>query len=278
MNKESLILEIEKIPKFVLRDVATKQEYNEVKIEVSDTQQDVTTVDKYDWVEQENFKAVTEENGLYPLAFVTKRYNLIQFKEVFNPLIANIEELEGELNYYGGVAFMDIFPIDEKLRVNGGNDKIGIVALNSVNCSCSVIVKFCVEHDKKVITIPKKIAGFKRVHTGKALEMTQNFLSVVDRVKNIWKTILEEFTKIKVDENYANIVLDEVGFKEQNLRKKLIKKVMSSSDMNLWDMFLEIINIAEERRYKSNVHKRKKMDLIAERMFRYAVISKLINA
>ena len=50
MNKQQLIEEINNIPKFVLRDVAVVGNYKEVG-EVDD------------WIETENWKAVTEESN-----------------------------------------------------------------------------------------------------------------------------------------------------------------------------------------------------------------------
>lgn len=261
MNKEQLINKINLIPEFVLKDVAVE------KIDDSIYQE---------WENKENWKAVTEIGNNEPLTFVTKKYQLIQFKDVFLPLIENIEKLEGNLVYYWGVGLIDIFPDEEKLKK--GNDRIGIVSLNSVNKMSSVIIKFCMKHNERVITIPKDIAGFKRVHSGKAFEITQNFLTLVDKVRDIWDTVLTEFNKTDVDENFAITVLDEIDVKGGRIRKKVLNKVSSSANFNLWDLFMCLIDISEERNYKSDYHRRKKIDELSEKMFKYAVVSKLINA
>lgn len=272
MDKEQLIQRIENIPKFVKRDVAIRGIEERELIEVEGNK---VRVDN--WKEDEKNKAVTEEGNLIPLAFVSEGYQLVQFNSVFLPLIQNIEELDGDIMYYKGVGYMDVFPKDERLKVNGG-DKIGLVSMNSVNKTCSVIIKFCVSHNNKRITIPKSLAGFKRMHTGKAIQITSNFLVVVDKVRQIWKTIIEEFTKIKVNETYADAVLDDINIKENYIRKKVTKKIMATSDMDLWDLFLYIIEIVEERKFKSDLHRRKKLDIISEKLFKHAVASKLINA
>jgi len=259
MDKQQLIQKIEQIPHFVLRDVSVK---------------DGKTGN---WIEDKNSSAVTEEGNFKTLAYVSTGYKLINFSEVFIPLLSNIPELEGYCIYYNGVGLMDVFPNDEKLKVNGG-DRIGMVALNSVNRTTSVIIKFCVSHGDKIITVPKKIAGFKRMHMGKTMQITQNFLVVVDKVRDIWKTILTEFEKIKVNETYVTAMMDEVQIKDNYIRKKIIKKVLSTYDMNLWDTFLYMLSIIEERSFKSDVHRRKKLDLISEKLFKYAVVSRLINA
>ncbi len=271
MDKQQLIQKIEQIPKFVLRDAAVREDE---RVESDDGVKE--NLD-YGWAEAENWKAVTEEGSTIPLAFVSKSYSLVQFDEVFKKLIDGIPYLDGQCIYYNGVGLMDVFPNDEKLKVNGG-DRIGMVALNSVNRTTSVIIKFCVSHGDKIITVPKKIAGFKRMHMGKAMQITQNFLVVVDKVREIWKTILTEFEKIKANETYVTAMMDEVEIKDNYLRKKVIKKVLSTYDMNLWDTFLYMLSVIEERSFKSDVHRRKKLDLISEKMFKYAVVSRLINA
>ncbi len=53
---------------------------------------------------------------------------------------------------------------------------------------------------------------------------------------------------------------------------------MGTEDMDLWDLFLYLIEIVEERNFKSELHRRKKLDLISEKMFHWAVVSKLLNA
>src|SRR3990167_1436392 len=232
MNKEQLLREIEQIPKFVLRDVAIKQQ-----------DKGLVAGTEFNWTEDYNHKAVTEEDNYNPLAFVSNNYQLVQFESVFKPLIENIERLEGAVIYYGGVGAMTVFPEDEKLLVNGG-DKIGIIGWNSVNKTSSVIIKFCVRHKDTYITMPKLIAGFKRMHVGKAIQITQNFLVVVDKVREVWKQILTEFKE----------------------------------EMDLWDVFMKMIAVIEDRNYKSDIHRRKRLDKISADIFKWAVAGRLINA
>ena len=165
MNKENLIYGINQIPKFVLRDIAV------------DKSEDASI---RNWANEDEFKAVTEVDNTKPLCFATGRYRLIQFTEVFLPLIEKIEELEGELFYYGGVGLIDVFPKDDNLKGEGVD--FGLVAYNSVNKTSSVFVNFCIKHNDRVIKIPKKIMGFKKVHSGNALQITQNFLPIMNGV------------------------------------------------------------------------------------------------
>lgn len=267
MNKEQLLNEIEQMPIFVLRDIATNKDLNpEVE----------GYVPSYEWKEQEHFKAVTEKDNTLPLTFVTKKYKLIQFREVYKPLIENIPELEGDILYFNGFAIMDFFPVDETLKLNG--DKIGLVAINSVNKQSSVIIKFCVEHKGRLISIPKKIAGLKRVHSGKVFQITQNFLSIVDKIKSIWGIVLSNFQDTKVDKEMGLNILQELDIKENYIVEKVKEKLEQSNDLNLWDMFVYIIEQIEKKNFKSDLHRRKKLDTISEKIFKYATISKLLTA
>lgn len=267
MNKENLIYAINNIPKFTLRDIAVdKSEDKSIR----------------NWTSEEEFKAVTEIDNTKPLCFASGRYRLIQFTDVFLPLVDKIQELDGELFYYGGVGLMDIFPKDDKLKVDGVD--FGLVAYNSVNKTSSVFINFCIKHNDRVIKIPKNIMGFKKVHSGNALEVTQNFMEVMNRVKDIWKTIIEEFSKTEVTEDLANNIIKTVEIKDDYIIKKLLDKVRQQNSMpdqtkmNVWTMFLEIMKIIEYRKFKSELHKRKKLDLVSDCIFKYATITKLINA
>jgi len=216
-----------------------------------------------------------------PLCFASGRYRLIQFTDVFLPLIKDIEELEGNLFYYGGLGLIDVFPKDDNLKGDGVD--FGLVAYNSVNKTSSVFINFCIKHNERVIKIPKKIMGFKKVHSGNALTTTQNFLQVMSKVKDIWKVIIDDFSKTEVTEDLAKSIITAVEIKDEYITKNLLEKVrqhnlMNEEKMNVWTMFLEIMKIIEYRKFKSELHKRKKLDLVSDCIFKYATITKLINA
>ena len=259
MNKQELLKEIEKIPKFTLRDVAQENEAG-------------------DWIEDEKHSGVTEEENFVNLAYVSKDYTLAQFSDVFTKMIEKIDSLEGGVIYYGGFGAMTVFPDDENLVVNGGKDKIGIVGINSVNKTSSVIIKFCVRHGDRYITMPRSIAGFKRMHVGKAVEITQSYLTVINKVKEIWKQIITEFEKITVSEVYVTAMLDELKIKDKGLRKQVLKEIQFRDKMDLWDVFMKMIAVIEDKSYKSDVHKRKRLDKISDSMFKWAIAGRLINA
>lgn len=253
MNKKEILEEIDKIPTFVYRDVAI--DYNNV------------------WDKKEALKAITEEGNDEPLAIVSKKYRLVQFKPVFEPIVAPINELEGDLIYYKGFAIMDLFPKDETYN-NDGNS-IGIVVMNSVDTTASVVIKFCINYDKRKITIPPKISGFKKVHMGNVNILSQDYANMISKVKGSWSTIMERFTNMFVDENNVMDYLDTFKIGE-NTAKKIKKEVMASdNEINLWDLCLIVFDHYSEKEYKSEVHKRKKLDSFVSKIFEYAMITRL---
>lgn len=260
MNKIEMIEKINKLPKFELKDVAVKE------------------LENAEWVKSENDKAVTEIGSLKPITFVTTKYKLVQFDEAFLPLIEPISEMEGSIVYWNGLAVLDIFPIDDNFELNG--DKFGIVFINSVNKTSAINIKFCIKHtinDKKhILVLPKRLAGFKHIHVGKIVDATKDYVGVVNKVKDVWKSIMTNFTKEKVDEEYAKSVLEVIKYNDKGITKRIMKNVMSNENMNLWDLFLDIIYYVSNKNYKSEMHKRKRLDKISESIFNYAIATKLI--
>lgn len=254
MDKEALIRRIEELPLFELKDVAVKET---------------------EWVEQAHHKAVTEIGSSDPLAFVWKNYRLVQFKEVFTPLLETLGEADGRVLYFHGLAVMDVFPEDETLRVNG--DRVGLVCVNSVNKTSGIIVKFCVRHSGRTFTLPKEIAGYKRMHVGKVVNVTKDYVTLIGKVKNVWGQIIEEFPKVTMSAGYAETMLDDAEIKDKRLRKRLLQRA-EDQKMTLWEAFIYLLELIEEKNFKSDLHRRKKIDLITSKVVKWAVATKLINA
>jgi hypothetical protein len=185
-------------------------------------------------------------------------------------------ELDGDISYYGGMAVMSIFPKDDTLLLD--NAKIGITAVNSVNKTSSIIVKFSVMHEGRIFTFPESILGFKQIHAGQTFELTKNFQTVIEKIKPIWKTIIVEFAKFKVDFMTVNAVMDNLEIKDNYLKKAITEDIKLNPNYNLWNLFIALLRTVDKKEYKTDFHKRKKIDLICSRMFHYAVVSKLINA
>lgn len=258
MDKKQISEEIARIPQFELKIAGVKDPVQ-------------------GWEQAEKFKAVVEVGKLVPYAFVNKSYQLVQFKDVFEPILESLpENTESRLAYYQGMANLDIFPGDQT-----GDFKYGLVISNSVNKTSSVSVRFCVqkkeENDSEIfVTFPHNIGGYKQMHMGRVVKITQNYLESLATVQKAWGTIIEEFPKIEVNaENYAEVV-ENLSFDDRT--KKAIKyQVEIGTVKNLWDVFMAAIRNVSKRKYKSDLHERKKLESITQDIFNHAIIAKLVG-
>lgn len=139
MNKEELIERVNALPLFEKRQVKNE-----------------TAPGSDEWRLDERNNSIVEIGGKDVVVYVGKRYHLLQFKEVFLPILKNIEDdVEGWVIHNGGYASLVMFPESEDLK--DGKMKYGLVAANSVDCSSAVVVKFCVEHNGRRVTIRQKL-------------------------------------------------------------------------------------------------------------------------
>jgi len=267
MNKEELRNRINELPLF---------EKREVKVAKS------TKKDETEWQTQKQY-AICETDGAESLAYVGERYNLMDFKDIFHPILDGIEEeFEGKVISYGGFAMMTLFPKLEELK--DGKNKFGIVAMNSVDLSSSIIVRFCVDYDGKRITIPPKVAGLKKQHTGKAVNLTKDYITFIGGVKQAWARIITEFPKYDVVEEIDESVDNQIEFgtviDELNLGKRATKhlkgiredRIANGKQFTLWDSFELALEKIAEGEYKSEVHKQRKIDSLCQKVFDYALV------
>lgn len=272
MNRTELKEKINGLPLFEKREIKVKsfQEGDE-------------------WTKQDKKFAICETEGDFAYAFVGKNYFLTQFKDVFNPILDSIDEnMDGYLLSYGGFAMLKVFPERDDLK--DGKSKFGLVAMNSVDLSSSIIVKFCVEHGDLSFTIPPRVAGIKKHHTGNAGNVVKNYISMIGTVKEAWKKIATEFPKVNV---VRDIKTEGIGvgkelelgniFKMFKTGKKLSKKINKEYDRiigeghtyNLWDVVVKILDEMSKVNHKSETHKQKHIDRISKAVFDYAVLLSL---
>jgi hypothetical protein len=271
MNKEQLKERISNLPLFEKREVQVKNYEGE----------GYTTQDK-------NY-AICEVDGNTAYAFVGKGYFVTQFKDVFNPILDSIdEEVTGYMADYGGFALLKIFPEREDLK--DGNSRFGLMAMNSVDLSSSIIVKFCVEHGNRSFTIPPNVAGLKKQHTGTAANVVKDYVSMIGSVKQAWSKIITEFPNYKVvrdiereGASYDSVlelgtILDKMG-----VGTRLAKKISDDYDIivadgkvyNLWDVVMKIMDETSKKEYTSEAHKQRHLDKISKAVFDYAIMLSL---
>jgi hypothetical protein len=268
MNKQELRKRIESLPLFELRRV-------KVKCDISE--------EKDDWQEPVFSRAICKLEENIPCAYVGSRYDLIQFKDVFLPILDSIDvDLNGTVLDWGGYAQLIMFPDMSELK--DGETQFGLVAANSVDCSSAVIVKFCIAHKDTYLVVPAKIAGLKRKHTGKVKGIVKDYVQLVGTVRELWKNIIAEFPKYNVAAQLDPMKENELEFKEvlkslhigTRLGKALEDKFQHANALGkqytLWDLFIDTIAAISERDYKSMVHRQKRIEQLSENVFKYATM------
>lgn len=233
---------------------------------------------------QQKHSAICSENDAVSYAYVGPGYNLVQFHEIFTPILDSIpEEVKGYLVSYGGFAAMKIFPEIEELKE--GKDRFGLLARNSCDMSSAIVVSFVVERDGHQFTIPPDVAGLKKQHTTGAENVVKDYVSMVGKVKELWARIVNEFPKYQIVREIKPELGDgqylELGDVAQRLKlgKRMTKKVVEEFDRvtadgreyNLWQFFIFVLERINEKKCKSDVHKDKKIDKMCKEIFKYAI-------
>ena len=265
-NKEELKERINNLPLYELREVYVTDEP-----EGKETTKQIQL-------------AICEIGKTKSYAYVYPNYKLVQFCDIFTPIIDSIDsDVEGYLSHYEGFAMLKIFPDIEELK--DGDNRFGLIAINSVDLSAAIKVKFCVQQNDRQFTIPTKVAGLYKQHTGNAVNITKNYISMIGQVKDAWKKICVEFPTY-------DIVLDitktdkesalELGTVVKRLRlgRRLTKKIKEEYVENLsdgksytlWDVFIRGIEYISDRKYKSETHREKARDRICQAIFEYSIL------
>lgn len=267
MNREQLKERINDLPEFELRDVQVLSNDGE-------------------WILQEH-KAICERDGQYKaVAFCWKNYKLLQFKEVFEPILDSVDgNIDGYIYTYKGYANFTFYPDDENLKIN--NHRLGLVAVNSVDLSSSIMIKFCVDMGNYKFVVPPKVAGLKKQHKGNVESITRNYIDVVGKVKDVWRNIMVEFPKysvvINIDDNVeSNDKLVElrgvltklkIGERMQEKIKSIYEeRTLDGSKFTLWDLFETVMIETANKNYKTDIHREKRMETLSNSIFEYATL------
>jgi len=256
--KEKLIEEVKSLPKFELTPVFFE---NGKRID--------------------NFVAVTERESRYVVAMVSPKYSLVQFEEIFLPIIESIEEeITGNVLYYFGKAYMTIFPEGERYETENG--RIGLVVKNSVDKSLSVVIQFAIKHDEVgMIFLPtKKMKEFRRKHLGNVKAEMDSVKKFVIDVRNLWKNFYERLHEVETDEEYAEEILKMCKFGKNAIRT--IKSRLFTRKLNgevkkpkLWELFVEMAREVGKGKYKSEIHRINKLNKISEVLYDVAMAEEI---
>jgi len=229
--KEEITEEIERqIPLFEFRDVYTRDKQGQ---------------DNY----QKDWKAIHEVDSPKAVAFVTKRYTLIQLREACKKAVEQLEDITAKIDYYNGRASMEVFP---------ANHQYGICVENSVDRTLALKVSYVVNTGGITWTIPHRLVeGFRRKHVGKALLAYEDFLAVIKRVETAWKTIIEKLSKEPIGKDGLEDILKAINAGKR-IRKR-IDELNITEDTSVWNAIARIVRAITDRRYKTDWHKKQKL-------------------
>lgn len=262
LNKIELIKKIESLPIYEFKEVFTKKDFTYDAFDLEDEEENL--------INQERFRAIVEKDGTEALSIVTNRYRLIQFKEILLPIIEGLGDLEGETKIYRGEGYTLIFPEKEEFNVKDG--KLGLVIFNSVTKKYAVLIDFVVHYGNYYIILPKNVKAFKNRHIGNIKEIISNYENILIDVKEEWKTISNKFNKVINQEEY-NFILKELKLGKRI--EKRINEIYDNKEIHLWDFLIEVIKNIQEKNYKNEVNKMRKIKFISEIIFKFALIENI---
>lgn len=248
-TKEQLLQDIEELPKFELTE---------------------TFVQRDGQLVEQKEKAVVEIGGVNAYAYVSSRYCLVQFNSIFRPIVDGIEECVGNMHSYGGFARLVLFP-----KVGEFEDKWGIIAMNSVDKTSSIIVKFCIKHNGRTLTLPNKIAGYTKPHSSKGAINVQDFIQVITKVKSQWNAIVDKFGEYQVTVDNIGDIMQNIKVNDKKFIKSTKKTIQGTTEYTLWELFMDLVDSISDRKYKSEIHKARKMDKICEGIINYSILLRI---
>jgi hypothetical protein len=260
MNKDELMLEIDKLPEFRFRDAAVDDKAPDEPVPM--------------WI-----PTGKEWRDCRPVAFVSDRYKLVQHKDLLKPIVEPIPMIaDARLVDYGGWAIMDIYPEGEEFTIDAAaGDRIGIRAYNSVDRTGALNVKFIIRHGGRALAMPTRAQNYRKIHVGFITEQTADYTAMIAGVRAAWNEIVMKFTQIVITpdnfEAYCNafdcspaIIKD---FKQQ---------VNTGSVYNLWDLAMAVFDKMGNYKFKSDVHETKRLEQFADSIFSQAFLLKLVAA
>jgi len=269
MNRESLQHQIDALPLFEMRDVY------------------VQNPPGTDGTTQQTHRAICEREKTKAWAYVSSdRYRLLQFREIFTPVLQSVGgEVNGALTNYGGSASLTVFPQLEAWQ--NPENRFGLVARNSVDCSSSILVKFCVQHGPWAVYIPTKVAGLHKAHTGYTATLVKDYTAMVARVQDAWGAIVTKFPlrpvyPAAVPDDQPGVALPDLCERLKLGRRQTLKLTRACQDAldagrpyTLWDAFVGLLEQVSVTRHKSGWHHEQALDRLCTAVFSHAVLLSL---
>jgi len=249
-EKQEVIDVIQAMPKFEMKDVFIERDGEHVL--------------------NEKFKAVTEVGDNDILSVVTNKYQLVQFSEVFLPIINKIDELEGRVVYFNGNAIMEIYPKGDYFKMDNGQ-RVGLFVRNSVTTESALLVNFVIASKKWHAIIPRNVKGFRKIHVGNQ-KIVENFMKMVGDVKTAWKQIVNNFISHRpTKEELKKLLCEQMKFSETKFESIRDKMYEDNNRPDLWEIYLEIIRRISLGNYASDISREKEIEKVCRTMMGYAM-------
>ncbi len=259
-NKEQLLTQIEQLPKFVLRDIYIKSE------EITN---DGIVESENKYTKENRLIGITEKHQSPIITTISKNYQLVQFDAVFNPIVNYFSNVDGELKYYWGSSILFLFPDGQEFKTDD-NHNIGLIVTNSVNKMMAININFCVLYNDYKVMLPKDISRFRQLHLGKVKEIVEDYESFISLIKESWKTITNKFNRDLTDTDVESIVEQMKLGKKYN--KKIEKLYEITQGLKLWDLFIDMVKMISDRKYKREENKLKKLKLLSEVVYTQSLV------
>ena len=224
-------------------------------------------------VSTDEHRAITEVDSNKPLAFVSDRYQLVQFRDGFCPLITEQTDCTGALYYHEGFAVLDVFPSgDDYVMPSGG--QLGISAYNSVNKTSALIIRFSVTDGTRTYTLPKNISSYYKAHVGNAAAAQQEYIAMINRIKDVWVQAVNDMNAKEIDaDNFGQYAEQLVT--DPRIMKAVRLEIAAGTKYSLWSMAMRIYDEMQTRYSKSDIHKRKRLDAFVESLISWGTIYKI---
>jgi hypothetical protein len=217
---------------------------------------------------QPDFRAVVEKGRNKAIAVVSDKYALVQMREIFSRVLSSLDqEVEGNVLYYGGRGQLHLFP-------KGSN--VGICVMNSVDSSSAIKIFFIGRVDGTTVYVSRpEIAEYKRLHVGMPLVSVQNFSEILARAQETWQVIVDRLSNIPLTDEIVAEVKEAVDTKKLSelvdaFAKNNIGKYIGQRP-TLWDLLLTVLKAASESKFKSDIHREKRLRQLSGILLAFAL-------
>ena len=222
-----------------------------------------------------NWKGIVEIGKGDILMPVSKHYKVVQFSDIFIPVLNGIPDLEGELRYGYGRGVLFVYPKGDKYAV-GKDTRVGLTITNSVDKSMGLSVNFSIllkRHEYYNVVLPKGFSNLRKRHMGNVNVIVDNYQKMLMNCQDAWKIIIKKFDR-DVDESEIGILLDKLRIgKKYNQFIRALYKIKKT--VKLWNCFMDAVVFISEKNYKNEINRVKRLQKIAEIIYQYASMEAL---